>query len=101
MFRLVRDEKVVFYEFLTLVEQGGSLVFKLKHFNPDLTGWEEKAEFVSFRLLEMTPDAARFAGLTFRRAGADRLEVFLAVRNRADGTVREERFEMVRTPASN
>src|SRR5687768_8740792 len=38
MFRLVKDGKVVFYEFLTLVEREGSLVLKLKHFNPDLTG---------------------------------------------------------------
>jgi hypothetical protein len=97
MFRLVKDGKIVFYEFLTLVEHEGSLLLKLKHFNADLTGWEEKGESVKFHLLKMSPDTAHFGGLTFRRLGADRLEIFLAIRNRADGSVREERFEMTRS----
>lgn len=95
MFRLVKDGAVVFYEFLTLVEQEGSLVLKLKHFNPDLTGWEEKKDFVSFRLLRRTPEAMLFDGLTFKRMGPDRFDVFLALRGK-DGSVREERFEMRR-----
>jgi hypothetical protein len=41
MYRLVREGKVVFYEILTLTEKDGSVVLRLKHFNPDLTGWEE------------------------------------------------------------
>jgi hypothetical protein len=96
MFRLVRDGKIVFYEFLTLVEQDGSLLLKLKHFNPDLTGWEERANFVTFRLLTIAPDAVHFNGLTFRRQGADRMEIFLALRNSKTGTVSEERFSMTR-----
>ncbi len=96
MFRLVKEGKVVFYEFLTLVEHEGSLLLKLKHFTPELTGWEEKADFVKFRLLKVEPEAVYFQGLTFKRLGRDRLEIFLALRNRTDGTVREERFEMKR-----
>jgi hypothetical protein len=96
MFRLVKDEKVVFYEFLTLVEHEGSLLLKLKHFNPDLTGWEEKAEFVSFRLLEVASDSVYFGGLTFRREGPDRVTVFLALKDRGTGNVREEAFPMGR-----
>jgi hypothetical protein len=47
-FRLIRDEKVMFYEFLTLrvTEQG--LTMQLKHFNLDMSGWEEKNDFVEF-----------------------------------------------------
>jgi hypothetical protein len=41
------------------------------------------------------PTEAHFGGLTFRRAGDDRLEIFLALRD-ADGTVREEAFRMER-----
>ena len=100
MFRLVKGGRVVFYEFLTLVEQEGSLILKLKHFNPDLTGWEEKTGSVTFRLLEITPAEVRFDGLTFRRRGPDSVEIFLAIRNRGDGSVREEAFAMTRTPAS-
>jgi hypothetical protein len=96
MFRLVKEGKLVFYEFLTLVEHEGSLLLKLKHFNADLTGWEEKADFVKFRLLKIEPDAVYFEGLTFKRVGRDKLEIFLALRNRTDGTVREETFVMNR-----
>jgi hypothetical protein len=96
MFRFLKEGKPVFYEFLTLVEQDESLVLKLKHFNPDLTGWEEKADSVKFRLLKIEPDAMLFEGLTFKRLGPDRLEIFLAIRNRTDGSIREEKFDMGR-----
>jgi hypothetical protein len=98
MFRFLKGDQVVFYEFLTLVEHEGSLLLKLKHFNPDLTGWEEKADAIRFGLLKITPEAAWFDGLTFRRVGDNEVEIFLAIRNRADGSVREERFQMRRTP---
>ena len=96
MFRFLKGNAVVFYEFLTLVEQNGTVVLKLKHFNPDLTGWEEKAHFVTFRLLKLTPTEAFFEGLTFRRVGDDRMQIFLALRDRVDGTVREEEFAYTR-----
>ena len=101
MFRLLKpgaggNEAVSFYEFLTLVEQDGSLVMKLKHFNADLTGWEEKDKFVTFRLARVTPDAVYFDGLTFRREAPDRLSIFLALRDSATGTVSEATFKLTR-----
>ena len=95
MYRLVVGGKVSFYEFMNLSEENGSLVLKLKHFNADLTGWEEKDRFVSFRLAKLTATEAWFGGLTFRRVGEDRLQIYLALRDR-DGTVREEEFRMER-----
>jgi Domain of unknown function (DUF6265) len=100
-FRLIKDGKPVFYEFLTLVEHEGSLLLRLKHFNPDLTGWEEKDKSINFRLLKIGPDEIAFDGLTFRREGADKLRIFLAIRSRTDGAVREEVFEMRRTSSSS
>lgn len=96
MFRLIKDGKVVFYEFLTLVEQDGSLMLKLKHFNPDLTGWEEKADSVMFPLVKVTANEICFRGLTFRRAGPDKMEIFLAIRNKSNGSIREEAFSLTR-----
>ena len=96
MFRMLKGEQVIFYEFLTLVEHEGSLLLKLKHFNADLTGWEEKADYVTFRLVTQDATGAYFEGLTFRRPDPDRLEVFLALRDRTAGTVREEKFVMRR-----
>ena len=95
MYRLVVDGKVSFYELMNLVEENGSLVLKLKHFNADLTAWEEKERFVAFPLVKLTPTEAWFSGLTIRRLGDDRLQIFLAIRNR-DGSIKEEEFKMQR-----
>ncbi|HEX2445685.1 MAG TPA: DUF6265 family protein, partial [Vicinamibacterales bacterium] len=46
MYRLVRDGKPIFYELLTIVEENGTLMLRLKHFNADLTGWEEKLKTI-------------------------------------------------------
>lgn len=105
MFRLLKpgsngQEVVTFYEFLTLVEQDGSIVLKLKHFNPDLTGWEEKDRFVTFRLARVTPDAVYFDGLTFRREAPDRLSIFLALRDAKTGTVNEAAFTLRKSAAT-
>lgn len=99
MYRLLVDGKPSFYEFMNLVEENGSLVLKLKHFNPDLTGWEDKDKFVSFRLAKLAPNEAWFGGLTFRRLDANRMETFLAIRERS-GAIREERFQMTRKTAA-
>jgi hypothetical protein len=91
-FRLLRDGKPVFYELLTVLETDGSLEMRLKHVNPDMTGWEEKNGFVTFRFVRHDATGAYFEGLTFRRVGDDRIEAYLALRNRSDGTVREEKL---------
>ena len=64
------DGSIMFTEHIYLSEEGGSLVLKLKHFNPDLTGWEEKDGMVRFRLLSIEPCAAYFSSLTYRCEGA-------------------------------
>ena len=91
-FRLVKDGKPVFYEIMTLIEIEGSVEMRLKHVNPDMTGWEEKNGFVTFKLVKHDATGAYFSGLTFRRVNPDLMESYLALRNRADGTVREEKF---------
>ncbi len=77
------DGTIMFTEHMYLTEEAGSLVLKLKHFHPDLTGWEEKADMVRFRLLSIEPCAAYFSALTFRCDGPDGLLV--AVRMRSEG----------------
>lgn len=95
MYRLMKDGDVVFYEILSIQPDGGSLVLALKHFNPDLTGWEEQNEVRRFRLLKLTPDEAYFEGMTFRRLGPDRLLVQVAMEH-ADGTATEADFPYAR-----
>jgi hypothetical protein len=96
-FRLVKDDKPVFYEIMTLLPVEGSVELRLKHVNPDMTGWEEKNGFVTFKLVRHDATGAWFSGLTFRRVAPDQMESYLALRNRADGSVREEKFVYRRT----
>jgi len=49
-FQLLENGNPKFYEICLIAEENNSLIYKVKHFNPDLTGWEEKDEYVSFRL---------------------------------------------------
>lgn len=70
MFRQMNEEGVLrFYEFYTIAELEGSLVLRIKHFNPDLTGWEEKDETVAFPLVAVEGTTVYFDRLTFSRRG--------------------------------
>ena len=70
-------DTIRFTEHMYLMEEGGTLVLRLKHFNADLTGWEEKDGMLTFRLIAIEPCAAYFRSLTLRCAegegGADGL----------------------------
>jgi hypothetical protein len=95
MYRLVRDGKPVFYELLTLVEEGGSLTLRLKHFNPDLTGWEEKQKTVDFPLVALGKGIVQFEGMSLLPDGDSGMTVYLAIQGK-DGAVREETFSYAR-----
>jgi hypothetical protein len=95
-YRLLKEDEPVFYEFMLLVEEQGSLVLKLKHFHPDMRGWEEKDDFVDFPLVAVEPTALHFDGLSFLREGDGSLTIYLLLRDRASGVVREEKFVMRR-----
>jgi len=94
MFRLVRDGKPIFYELLTLAEEKGSLTLRLKHFNADLTGWEEKDKTIDFPFIMKADGVVHFEGLAWRPEGPDALTIYLAIRR--DGNVREEKFQLRR-----
>ena len=67
MFRHLKDDSVAFYEFFTLVEDDEhGLALRLKHFHPDLRGWEEKDRFVEFPLVTIGEDELVFDGLAMR-----------------------------------
>ncbi|MBX7541454.1 DUF6265 family protein [Qipengyuania sphaerica] len=72
-----------FSEILYLMEEEGTLVLRLKHFNADLTGWEEKDKMLTFRLIAVEDCAAYFRSLTLRCDGEDGL--LAAVRMKSAG----------------
>lgn len=96
MFRFIQQGKPVFYELLTLVEEQGSLMLRLKHFNGDLTGWEEKDKTVDFPLVAVKDGTVYFEGMTFKPEGADAVTVYVAMHNKKDGSVSEEAFHYKR-----
>jgi hypothetical protein len=79
--QLKPDGSVMFYEILALVEKDGSLVLRLKHFNADLTGWEEKAEVRDFPLTAVSRDRWEFSGIVYQREGRGRMTVEVLVRS--------------------
>lgn len=82
MFRLIKDGEAGFYEIFTLTEENETVLLRLKHFNADLTGWEEKDETVDFPLVTLEEDQAFFEGLTYQRRGPDEIQVYLAMRTK-------------------
>jgi hypothetical protein len=92
-FRLVEDGETRFYEMLVLAREETGLVMKVKHFAPDLVGWEEKEDFLRFELERVEPNRAHFEGLSMEREG-DRLEI--RVIRYKGGEVREESIVLQR-----
>lgn len=91
MYRMLQDGEPVLYEFLTLAERDGSLVLRLKHFHPDMRGWEEQDEHVSFPLVAVRDGRVWFEGITFEPRG-DEVTIYLAIENHEIGSAREEVF---------
>lgn len=87
---------VRFTEHMQIAPDGDSLVVRLKHFNADLTGWEEKDKMLSFPLVAREGQTWYFNGLTYRREGPRGLLVAVRMREN-DGTSSELVFRFRRT----
>ncbi|HEU4779782.1 MAG TPA: DUF6265 family protein [Steroidobacteraceae bacterium] len=78
MYRLIKDGRVAFYELLTLGESGDTLLLTLRHFHPDLRGWEERDEAVRLPFIKAEAGRFYFEGLTMEPR-ADTLTIYLAI----------------------
>ena len=96
MFKLIGDEGVSFYELMLLTEEEGTLFLKVKHFNADFTAWEDKADYVTFKLVRKTPDELHFGGLSFYRRGEDRIDGYIVMRSGDQVSEQPLVFERVR-----
>lgn len=92
MYRHSKDSAVNFYEFMHLSAEG----LTLKHFDPDMTGWEEKDKTMTFPLLEIQGDRFIFEGLEIWHKAPDEMEVkLILIQNRETKT---EIFRYKRQP---
>lgn len=80
-FKLLDGDEVTMYELLLMTVENGTLSLKVKHFNPDFTAWEEKDDFVNFRLVKKEDHALHFSGISFYQRSDDDIDAFIVMRN--------------------
>ncbi|MEX0609742.1 MAG: DUF6265 family protein [Balneolaceae bacterium] len=85
-----KDGELVFYEFMLLDEKG----LRLKHFNPDLTGWEEKDDMTTFEMISYSENKIELKGLTFEKKSDT--EITVSLRITQNGESHTEVFNMKR-----
>lgn len=77
MFKLIKENKIVFYELMTISESQGALQLQLRHFNSDLSAWEGKEEQLIFPLDHLEERKATFGKLTLERIDDQNLRITL------------------------
>ncbi|MBL8547294.1 MAG: hypothetical protein JNL81_12585 [Hyphomonadaceae bacterium] len=95
-FRYWRNGEPQFYEIMMMDVADGGVRMRVKHFNPDFTGWEDRSEWHTFEPVSASPDALIFNGLEIRREGEDRL--VMTIRMRQGETVTSEILRFQRAP---
>lgn len=81
-FKLINEGKVTFYEIEVIREVENSLVLQLKHFGPDLKGWETKDETVDFPLKEITETKVIFEGMTFEKISDTEMNIYVDIKDK-------------------
>lgn len=105
MFRAVRSGHVRAYEFMSLEQDMGGVLLRIKRYDPGLVGKEEREKSLLFRLARSSGKEAVFEyegpespkRLTYRRAGRDSMYVRLERVQMGEHRVMDFRF--VRVPS--
>ena len=95
-FKFIKDDKVKFYELLIISEENNSLVLKLKHFSATLEGWEEKEDYLAFKLVKLTPKRAYFDGYTIEKVSDNEINEYVVIDNEKTGARKETQFTFKR-----
>jgi len=85
--RAVNPQGVIFYEVWMLAEVGASLTNRVKHFSPQLAGWEAQDAYIDRPLVDRDANNLFFDGATYSRTGPDTFTVYFL--NRSDGVERD------------
>jgi hypothetical protein len=78
-FKVVINGKINFYEFVTIVEENGSLTLRLKHFHADMKGWEEKNVTQDFKLVKITPNRIYFQSFTIEKVSSNEMNMYVVI----------------------
>jgi hypothetical protein len=96
-FRSWDDKGPRFYEFECICVVGQTVEYRVKHFNPDFHGWEEKNDFHVFPLISVENGVYRFDGLTIQRISATEVHHIVSIKGK-DGKVNEMTFIYRKVP---
>lgn len=79
VFKVVEKDSVLFYESGAIIEENNTLILKFKHFNRDYTGWEEKDETMTFKLVKVEPNKLYFEGFTFEKIDVNEINIYVNI----------------------
>ena len=88
-FKLMQNDQVNFLEIMTLSIDSIGPAVRVKHFNADMTAWEDKADMVIFRHDSTSAGKFFFGGLTFMKPTEDSLNIGIRFKA-SDGSRSEE-----------
>ena len=92
LFKFINQDKLSFSELESISKHEDGIIFlKVKHFNPDFIGWEEKDKYVQFSMVTVNETGAYFNGASFIKSGENEMDVYVLMRSR-DGTYSESKF---------
>jgi len=94
-FKFMLKDKVQFYELMTITIDSLGPAIRVKHFNADMIGWEDKTEMVTFRYDSTSGNKFFFDGQTYIKPSQDSLKIVLSIKQ-TDGTISEEMFKFKR-----
>jgi hypothetical protein len=83
-FKLVSENKVVFYELGGIRQIDDSLIFQLKHFGNDFKGWEEKDETVDAKLVKIEGNRVYFDQFTFEKISDSEIKIYVLIHEKEE-----------------
>lgn len=89
-FKLVSDNKVVFYELGGIRQVDDTLIFQLKHFGNDFKGWEERDETIDAKLVKIESNRAYFDQFTFEKISDSEINIYVVIEE--EGKTEEVKF---------
>lgn len=95
-FKLVIDNKVKFYEICQIAQEFETIIFRLKHFDSKLIGWEEKDETQDFPLVKIEKDAVYFDNFTIKRISEDHIIFYVVMENNGKSEEVEFKYNRVK-----
>ena len=96
-FALRREGRPIFYELMMIDRADQGIRLRVKHFNPDFTGWEERGASHAFAPRSAAPGDLRFDGLRYQREG-EAMTATVRIQQRGASRPEEVVFRFRRAP---